>query len=414
MKYAEQMLYRKVPKNSDALSILGYGCMRLPTRRGRVDVERATRQIRHAIDRGVNYVDTARPYHLGGSETFLGQALGDGYRQRVRLATKLTSLFVRCPEDMDKSLDTQLGFLKTDYLDYYLLHGLHGASWKRMRDLGALEFLEKAKADGRIRYTGFSFHGDIDAFKEIVDTYDWEICLIQYNYLDEQNQAGTEGLRYAAGKNLGVMIMEPLRGGSLTLKIPPSVQAIFDRADPKRSPAEWAFRWVWNHPEVTVVLSGMNDERHIDENLRIAGDAHPDSLTEKEREIVREVAGKYQDLMKVACTGCRYCMPCPAGVDIPACFDLYNQRYLFKDKPTNYFLYLTRMTGGMESGKDSYASECTDCGQCADACPQGLPVPDLLKDVRNEFEGPVFRMLVRAMRLFLRVQKWRSDLRRGR
>jgi len=405
------MLFRRVPKNNDTLSILGYGCMRLPLKRGRIDEERATRQIRFAIDQGVNYVDTAQPYHLGASEPFLGRALQNGYREKVRLATKLSSFSIRRREDMEPYLDAQLKKLKTGQIDYYLLHGLHGPSWRRMRDLGVLEFLEKARADGKIRSAGFSFHGDINAFREIIDAYDWEVCQIQYNYLDEQTQAGTEGLKYAAAKGVGVIVMEPLRGGNLARKIPPAVQAIWDRAEPGRSPAEWALRWVWDHPEVTVVLSGMNEESHIEENLRIAGEAVPDSLSPEEHELIGRVAAKYQELMKVACTGCRYCLPCPSGVDIPTCFELYNQRHLFKDKPTNYVLYMLRMFGGLESETDSYASKCTDCGQCAEACPQDLPVPELLKDVRKEFEGPLFRTIIRIVRVYVSYKNWRSERR---
>jgi predicted aldo/keto reductase-like oxidoreductase len=402
------MLYRKVKKTGEELSVLGFGCMRVPQKRGRIDEKRATRQIRSAIDRGVNYLDTAMLYHLGANEPFLGRALRDGYRERINLATKLPPGAVKTRPDMDRLLDAQLDMLRTDRIDYYLLHGIDRESWNKIRELGALEFLDKAKEDGRIRYAGFSFHGDIDSFKEIVDAYDWEVCLIQYNYLDEHNQAGTEGLKYAAGKGLGVIIMEPLRGGNLTGRIPPAVQAIWDEADVKRSPAEWALRWIWNHPEVTVVLSGMNREDHIEENLRIADEAHPESLSDKELEIVNRAAETYRGLMKAGCTGCRYCMPCPAGVDIPTCFDIYNGAHIFGDKQVARVLYLLRLGGVGDSGKAAYASMCEHCGTCEEVCPQHLPVQALLEDVAKDFEGRGSKAVARLVSLFLGVPRWRA------
>jgi len=380
------MLYRTVPKTGDRLSILGFGCMRLPsTRAGGVDEERAIRQIRHAIDNGVNYLDTAPIYHLGKSEQVLGKALADGYREKVRIATKLPHWEVFEREDMDRILNRQLATLQTDHIDYYLLHSLAGKSFRIMRDLGVLEFLDTAKKDGRIKNAGFSFHGRLEEFEEIVDAYDWQFCQIQYNYLDEKNQAGTEGLRYAASKGLAVMIMEPLRGGNLAGRVPESVRKIWDGAPVRRSPAEWGLRWVWDHPEVTVVLSGMNDEAHIDENLRVAGEALPGSLAPAERDLVDRVRDEYRRLMKVGCTGCGYCMPCPFGVDIPGCFAGYNAHALFPNDREVKFQYVGRHGGLM--GEKSCASLCRQCGKCAKACPQALPIPALMKDVAKEMEG---------------------------
>jgi len=380
------MLYRTVKKTGDKLSILGFGCMRLPsTRAGGVDEERAIRQIRHAIDSGVNYLDTAPIYHLGKSEQVLGKALADGYREKVRIATKLPHWEVFEREDMDRILHRQLATLQTDQIDYYLLHSLAGKSFRIMRDLGVLEFLDTAKKDGRIKNAGFSFHGRLEEFREIVDAYDWQFCQIQYNYLDEKNQAGTEGLRYAASKGLAVMIMEPLRGGNLAGRVPESVRKIWDGAPVQRSPAEWGLRWVWDHPEVTVVLSGMNDEAHIDENLRVAGEALPESLSSDERALIDRVRDEYRRLMKVGCTGCGYCMPCPAGVDIPGCFAGYNAHALFPNDREVKFQYVGRHSGLM--GEKSCASLCRECGKCAKACPQHLPIPSLMKDVAKEMEG---------------------------
>ena len=384
------MLYRKMKNNGDELSILGFGCMRLPQKKGspgsgKIDEERATRQIHYAIEQGVNYFDTAMPYHMGASEPFLGRALANGYREKIKLATKLPPWSVKARQDMDQLLKVQLANLRTDYIDYYLVHALEKGSWQKMKNLGVLAFLDAARADGRIINAGFSFHGDKDTFKEIVDAYHWEFCQIQYNFLDRQNQAGLEGLKYAAANGMGVIIMEPLRGGNLAGKIPPAVQAVWDEADSRRSAAEWSLRWIWNHPEVTVILSGMNEEAHIDENLRIAGEAYPESLTDKELALVDRVEQTYRNLMKAACTGCRYCMPCPAGVDIPTCFEVFNNLYMFGDSKTAKLTYLTRVAGGM-GGEPALASLCENCGQCEDACPQHLPIQNLLQNVAEEFE----------------------------
>ena len=400
------MLYRTVKKTGDRLSVLGFGAMRVPQKRGRIDEKQATRQIRFAIDQGVNYIDTAMLYHMGANEPFLGRALGDGYRKKVKVATKPLLSAIKTRQDMDRVLHAQLDMLRTDYIDYYLFHGLNGQVWKKMRELGGRDFMDKAKGDGRIRGAGFSFHGDRDAFKEIVDDYDWDACLIQYNYLDENNQAGTEGLKYAAAKGLGVFVMEPLRGGNLTGRIPPAVQAIWDEAEVKRSPAEWALRWVWNQPEVTVVLSGMNREDHIRENLRIADEAHPNSLSERELELVSRAAETYRGLMRAGCTGCRYCMPCPSGVDIPSCFELHNGAHIFGDKQVARIMYLLRQGGLGDFGESGFASQCVECGECEEKCPQGLRVSELLKDVAKDFEGRGTKTIIRFLSLFFTFQSW--------
>ncbi len=268
------MLYRKMPKNGDELSVLGFGCMRLPVKEdGTIDESRAMSQVRYTIDHGVNYIDTAWPYHMGESEPFVGRTLADGYREKVKLATKLPSWLIASREDMDRYLNAQLERLRTDHIDYYLVHGLAGEVWDKLEALGVTDFLDKAKADGRIINAGFSFHGSIEDFKRIVDAYPWTFCQIQYNFMDENHQAGTEGLKYAASKDLGVIVMEPLLGGNLASPIPSEVEEIWNEAAVKRTPVEWALRWVWNHSEVTVVLSGMNEESQVEENLKIADEA---------------------------------------------------------------------------------------------------------------------------------------------
>jgi predicted aldo/keto reductase-like oxidoreductase len=399
------MLYRKIPKTGDMLSILGFGCMRLASRPDfSIDEERAKQQLRSAIDNGVNYVDTAWPYHMGQSEPFVGRALAGGYRDKVKLATKLPSWLLEKREDMDTFLDAQLKKLQTDHIDYYLVHALVGDLWDTVEKLGVKEFLDTAKADGRIRNAGFSFHGQAEDFRRIVDAYPWDFCQIQYNFLDEKNQAGTAGLEYAASKGLGVIIMEPLRGGNLTRTVPRDVKAIWDEATTKRTPAEWALRWIWNHPEVTVVLSGMNDDEHIRENLRIAGEAHPDSLTSAELQLVKRVESKYRELMKVGCTGCQYCMPCPSGVNIPLCFEQYNNLALGDNPDMEKFMYAARLGGAVGLGNPEFASLCVQCGQCVEKCPQHIDIPTMLESVVTELEGPDLQERVAMAKQMFRQQ----------
>ena len=384
------MRYRTMPKNGDELSVLGFGCMRLPLLEGGdIYIDKAIEQIRYAIDSGVNYLDTAWPYHGGASESILGNALQDGYREKVKIATKLPTWLINSREDMDSYLDKQLVRLQTERIDYYLLHALNGLTWDKLDQLGVAEFLDTAIKDGRIINTGFSFHGTLDDFKRIVDGYPWVFCQIQYNYLDQQYQAGTEGLNYAAERDLGIIVMEPLRGGNLGLpEPPPAIGAIWDQAETRRTPAEWALRWIWNHPEVGVVLSGMNEDAHIDENLRIADQALPGSLTPQECKLVERAAATYKELMKVDCTGCGYCLPCPEGVMIPAIFEVYNKMHLFGNKEEAKFIYAIRMCGVISGNKQGFASECAACGECLEKCPQSIPIPDILADVVEDLEGP--------------------------
>jgi len=395
------MQYRTVPKTGERLSALGFGLMRLPQKNGGIDEERTIRQIRRAIDAGVNYLDTAPLYHFGRSEPILARALSDGYREKVNIATKLPPWAVRNRSDMDQILEAQLKTLGTNQIDYYLLHSLARESWAKMRSLGVLDFLNDAKQAGKIRNAGFSFHGDTATFKEIVDSYGWEFCQIQFNYLDEVTQAGAEGLRYAASHNLAVIVMEPLRGGNLAKSVPAGVQTLWDSAGVKRSPAEWGLRWVWNHPEVTVVLSGMNDEADIEENLRTAESALPGGLSMAELDLIGRVRDTYRSLMKVGCTGCSYCMPCPAGVNIPECFALYNSVYLFPKNRDSKLLYLARHGGLI--GEPAFAGLCMNCGKCQKICPQHIAVPDRLKEVSKIMEGHGFKFKVKVAKGAFRV-----------
>lgn len=393
------MLYRKMPKTGDELSILGFGCMRLPQQDGRIDEPRAIRQIRQAVDRGVNYLDTAWPYHGGQSEPLVGKAVQDGYRARVRLATKLPTWLVNTRADMDNFLNAQLKKLGTDHIDYYLVHGINGDSWKKMLQLGVQEFLDAARQDGRIRNAGFSFHGQPEDFNPIIDAYPWIFCQIQYNYLDRDFQAGQAGLKYAAAQKIGVVIMEPLRGGNLCPPQPPqSIQALWDEAAVKRTPAEWALRWIWNHPEVTLILSGMNDEAQVEENLAIAGDALPGALTPQELALVDRVSRKYSGLIAVGCTSCGYCLPCPAGVTIPGCFEAYNNLHMFGETPEVRFRYVFRQSGVIGNGQPGFASQCVNCGACLEKCPQHIAIPDVLKKVAEKLEGADIEERIAAVR----------------
>ena len=377
------MLYRRMNNVVSDLSILGFGCMRLPvTKGGDIDEKQATKMLRYAIDHGVNYVDTAYPYHKGESEPFLGRALQDGYREKVFLATKLPSWLIKSRADMDHYLDEQLKRLQTDHIDFYLVHGLMKPFWENLWSLGITDFLDDAIADGRIKYAGFSFHDELALFKEIVDAYHWTFCQIQYNFTDEQNQAGTEGLRYAADRGLGIVVMEPLRGGMLTKEIP-AINKIWEKAVVRRSLSEWALRWVWNHPEVTVVLSGMSSLEQVEKNVAYAENGFPNSLSEEEQNLFGEAKIEYKRRIQVPCTGCRYCMPCPSNVSIPECFEMYNQGCMF-DAPdvasVNYgFL------GGMFSGSPGFASQCQECQECEKKCPQGIPIREELKKVAAYF-----------------------------
>ena len=387
---------RRIEKNDDEISALGFGAMRLPTKTGRIDKERAKDQIYYAIDHGVNFIDTGYPYHGGASESFLGEIILGEYRQKVKLCTKMPTWFIKKYEDMERYLETQLEKLQTDYFDYYLLHGIGRSSFKKLKEIGALEFLEEARAKGKIKNIGFSFHDNGESFKEIVDAYDWDACLVQYNYLDETNQAGTEGVKYAHSKGIGVFVMEPLKGGLLAGKVPEKTLQVWNKSEVKRSPADWALRWVLNHPEVVCVVSGMGEEEHVKENIRVANETLPNSLTEDELKLYDEVKEIYGTLMEVECTGCGYCMPCPAGVDIPRCFEIYNHKYMFNEGSRASFLYLGQL-GGVMSDDEAYAGLCNNCKRCVRACPQKLDIPELLGDVSKEMEGRGFKYKARIM-----------------
>src|SRR5450759_88319 len=383
------MKYREFGKSECEVSALGFGVMRLPTtegpiisnerqiqeRAGNIDEDQAIRIIRHAIDKGVNYVDTAYPYQAGNSERVLGNALKEGYREKVKLATKSPVQLIEKADDYDRYLDEQLEKLQTDHIDYYLLHGLGAKSWKLVQDLGVLRRAESAVEDGRIGHIGFSFHDGYDSFQEIVDGYDrWEMCLIQHNYMDIENQAGTKGLRYAASKGLAVLIMEPLLGGNLAN---PSreIKAIFDEYDASRSPADWALQWLWSQPEVSCVLSGMRSLEQVDENIRSADASGIHPMSEEEMNLIERGRQKIKERGAIHCKQCGYCSPCPNGVDIQTNFELYNQGLMYDELVIPRFLYFGRLD------EKERAGSCEQCGECEEKCPQEIPISEWMPRV---------------------------------
>jgi len=378
------MLYRTMKKAAPDLSILGFGCMRLPLNEsGQIDEDEATGMIRYAIDQGVNYIDTAYPYHNGESEPVVGRALAEEYREKVHLATKLPSWLIKSREEMDKYLDEQLARLRTDSIDFYLLHGLNEPFWENLSALGVTDFLDDAIADEQIRYAGFSFHDNTKVFKEIVKSYDWTFAQIQYNFMDEHYQAGTNGLKYAAKKGLGIVVMEPIRGGLLARDLA-GISEIWKKADVQHTPAEWALRWVWNHPEVTVVLSGMSAPEQVRQNVECAKNGLPNSLKKAELTLFKSVKEELEKRIIIPCTGCKYCEPCPHGVSIPECFEYYNRGHMYDDEEQTRQIYLAFL-GGFFGGNPSYASFCQECGECEEKCPQSLPIRDNLKNVVEYF-----------------------------
>lgn len=368
------MKYRKFGKCDFELSALGFGCMRFPTKDGKINENESIKMIRYAIDNGVNYIDTAYPYHGGNSELLVAKALKNGYREKVKLATKSPVWLVKKHEDFDRYLDEQLNKLETDYIDMYLLHALDKDRWEKLKNLNVFNFVERAIKDGRIKYIGFSFHDDIDTFKEIVDSYNWTFCQIQYNYMDEYYQAGLEGLKYASDKGLAVIIMEPLKGGKLAQEPPKVIKELWDNAKTKRTPVQWALKWIWNQPEVSLLLSGMSDMEQVIDNINTAEKSGINSLSSEEIQLIELVKTKSKELTKVDCTSCKYCIPCPVGVDIPRNFSLYNEASIY-----NNLVNCSKMYSELED--KAKASSCVECGQCEKVCPQHIAIRKTLKEV---------------------------------
>ena len=383
------MQYRKMGSLDWEVSALGFGCMRLPPRkinRLRAETDESIQLIRHGIDQGINYIDTAWPYHLGDSERIVGEALKDGYRERVYLVTKLPMFMVRRTEDFDRYLNAQLEKLQTDYLDIYLFHSMNAGQFEKMKSLGLIKKMDEAKRQGKIRHIGFSFHDIQPVFKEIIDYYNWDMTQIQYNYMDTAAQATTNGMEYAHSKGIAVVIMEPLKGGMLA-NPPQEALDLMKSAESRRTPVDWALQFLWNRPEVATVLSGMGNKQMVDENCASADRSGIGSLNEKEEKMLTDLADIYRSKILVPCTGCEYCMPCPYGVNIPRNFAILNNVSLattgirrFRTKRSYKRLANTKDTLDKENPNGN-ASICVNCGKCLEKCPQHIQIPDELKKV---------------------------------
>lgn len=374
------MQYRPFGTHDFQVSALGFGMMRLPTTSADpadIDVPATVAMVRHAIDAGVNYIDTAYPYHGGQSEVVTGLALADGYRAKVKVATKLPLWMVKQPEDVDRLLDEQLARLGDSHIDIYLIHNISRGTWPAVAQHRVLERLEAAKQAGKIGSIGFSFHDGFDLFREVIDSYPWGMAQIQYNYMNEKVQAGTAGLEYAAAKGLAVVVMEPLLGGCL-VNTPPAVNAILAEGSVPRTPADWALQWLWNKPGVATVLSGMGTMQQVEENLASASASGVGSLGEADLAVMRRAAEAYRDLTPIPCTACRYCLPCPQGVDIPAVFALYNGIHAFGGNQglLNRIIY-------RNLPEADRAGNCVACGLCEKKCPQQIAISDWMPKVHE-------------------------------
>ena len=389
------MNYRN-DKHGNPISLLGFGCMRFPQTLGKIDIEETEREILTAIEHGVNYFDTA--YIYPGSEAALGQILErNRLRDQVNIATKLPHYLIKTYDGLEKLFQEELRRLRTDHVDYYLMHMLTDVdTWNRLCALGIREWIAAKKESGAIRQVGFSYHGNSDMFCRLVDVYDWDFCQIQYNYMDEHSQAGRRGLHYAHDKGLAVIIMEPLRGGKLVNRLPEEAKKIFAEYPIKHTPAQWAFRWLWNQPEITCVLSGMNSDEMVRDNIQTASTVTAGELGPAEEAMLKQVVAAINAKMKVGCTGCGYCMPCPKGVDIPGTFAAYNRRY-----SENKFWGLVDYFMCTSLRKNSAAaSNCIECGKCEKHCPQHIQIRQELKNARKELEGPVYKFARKVTKFF--------------
>ena len=390
------MQYRS-DKTGNRLSALGFGCMRFPQKGYRINLEEAEREILEAYHAGVNYYDTA--YVYSGSEAALGEILEkNGIRDKVNIATKLPQYLVGSRAALDRYFTEELSRLRTDYIDYYLMHHLTDiAMWEKLKAVGAVPWLEEKKRLGTIRNVGFSYHGNSDGFIKILNDYDWDFCQIQYNYFDEYAQAGVQGLKAAAEKGIPVMIMEPLRGGKLVGMLPQRAKEIMHRSGRDWSPAEWGFRWLYNQPEVTVVLSGMNSMDMVRENCRVASEAGVGRFTQEDFDVLKQVTEEIRRLDKVGCTGCRYCMPCPKGVDIPGAFRCYNA--MFIESPSQGRFQYAQTVG--LTREPAFPSQCVGCGKCEAHCPQGIKIREKLKEADKALRPLPYKVGINIVRRFM-------------
>ena len=390
------MQYRK-DKNQNDLSVLGFGCMRFTKKGGNIDIDKAEKEIMAAYAAGVNYFDTA--YVYSGSEVAIGEIFEkNNIREKIKIATKLPQYLISNRTALDKYFDEELKRLRTDYIDYYLMHHLTDvAMWEKLKAVGIEEWIDEKKKSGVIRNIGFSYHGNTDNFLKILNDYDWDFCQIQYNYLDEDTQAGVDGLKAAADKGIPVVIMEPLRGGKLVNMLPDGAKKAFKESSRGWTPAEWAFRWLYNQESVTVVLSGMNSVEMVEENCKTASEALPGHLTEEDFKTLDVVKEKIRENEKVGCTGCRYCMPCPKGVDIPGTFRCYNAMYT-ESKREGRFEFA--QTVGLTK-EPAFASQCIECGKCEKHCPQNIPIRQKLKEADKALRPLPYKVGINVVRKFM-------------
>ena len=373
------MKYRKFGKLDWEASVLGFGAMRLPQigeDMASINEPEAIRMIRYAVDHGVNYLDTAYMYHMGNSERLVGRALKDGYREKIKVVTKLPARMIEKAGDFDRIFNEQLERLDMDRVDFYLMHGLNKDSWHKIRDMDVLRWAEGQMARGRIDRLGFSFHDEYEVFKEIIDAYDnWVLAQVQYNYMDVDEQAGRRGVEYATGRGLAVVVMEPLHGGKLSKDPPAPVAKVLAGAPRQLKAVEWAWRWIWDQPEISVALSGMSTMEQVVENVKIVDRYDAGNLSAEELKLYDKVREAYNSLSPVPCTNCRYCMPCPNNVEIPRIFQLYNDAVMYDDMRTGQFMY----NGPFGFTPDQRADSCIECGECLEKCPQNIEIPDWLK-----------------------------------
>ena len=396
-KKDSSMQYR-TDKYGNKLSVLGYGCMRFTKTAGAIDLEKAEKELIAAYEMGVNYYDTA--YIYGGSEAAIGKIFEkNGIREKINIATKLPHYLMHSMESIEKCFQEELSRLRTDYIDYYLMHMLNDVkTWEKLVDMGILDWIREKKESGAIRQIGFSYHGNSDMFCQVVDAYDWDFCQIQYNYLDEHAQAGRKGLHHAAEKGIPVIIMEPLRGGKLVSNLPDKAKQLFKEHPKKYSPAEWAFRWLWNQPEVTCVLSGMNSMEMIEENVRVASECQIGEFTESDYDLLAQIVDAINSKMKVGCTGCGYCMPCPMNVDIPGAFAAYNVSAVDGKKEAWY----EHLRSSIFRKDATSISNCIGCGKCEKHCPQGIQIREELQNAQKVLEGPIYKIAKKVVPLFIR------------
>ena len=389
------MQYR-LDKYGNALSVLGFGCLRFPQKNGKIDMEATRAQIALAVEQGVNYFDTA--YVYSGSEAALGEILeSEGLRNRVKIATKLPHYLIKSPQGLEKMFREELKRLRTDHVEYYLMHMLCDLdTWERLKKLGIEDWIARKKASGEIGQIGFSYHGGTDMFCKLVDAYDWDFCQIQYNYLDEHSQAGRRGLHHAAEKGIPVIIMEPLRGGKLVDLLPAEAREVFRQSGKDWTPAQWGLRWLWDQKEVTVVLSGMNSREMVLENIRTASETTVGSFGGEEQAVIAKAVEAINAKVKVGCTGCGYCQPCPKHVDIPGAFAAYN-RYHAESKAGAKKDYI-KCT--LFRKNPTAAGNCIGCGKCEKHCPQGIEIRKELQNVRRELEDGKFRMFRKVLKVF--------------